>query len=138
MKRTLVDTDVLSLFLRNNRTVYENFARHQSLHGTIYLSIITYYETTKGLRARDAQRRLPAFVGFAQQCDIINLSLESVDRTAKIYAELRRSGQSLADADLLIAGVALANDLRLATRNHKHFGRIDGLQLIDWSETIET
>jgi tRNA(fMet)-specific endonuclease VapC len=35
--------------------------------------------------------------------------------------------------DLLIAGVAIANDLVLITHNQKHFGKIEELELKDWT-----
>jgi predicted nucleic acid-binding protein len=41
--------------------------------------------------------------------------------------------QALIDTDILVAGVALANGLELATHNTSHFGRIEGLQVQDWS-----
>jgi len=45
--------------------------------------------------------------------------------------ELRRSGTPLDAGDLLIAGVARANNLAIITRNVRHFSRIDGLALLD-------
>ncbi len=42
----------------------------------------------------------------------------------------------LDDIDLLIAGIALANHLVLVTRNTRHFERINGLELADWSQPI--
>ena len=37
------------------------------------------------------------------------------------------------DIDLLIAGVAMANNLVLITHNQKHFGKVQGLELADWT-----
>jgi len=36
--------------------------------------------------------------------------------------------------DLLIAGIAIENDMTLVTHNMKHFSRIPGLKLQDWIE----
>lgn len=52
----------------------------------------------------------------------------------RIYWELKRDGSLIDIPDLFIAGTAIANNLRLATYNEKHFGRIQGLDLILDSE----
>lgn len=51
---------------------------------------------------------------------------------ARIYKELRSSGQPIGVEDVLIAAVAVAltNGLRLATDNQRHFSRIAGLTLL--------
>ncbi|MCY7393688.1 MAG: type II toxin-antitoxin system VapC family toxin, partial [Leptolyngbyaceae cyanobacterium CAN_BIN12] len=46
---------------------------------------------------------------------------------------LRRKGSPIDDIDILIDGVAIANDLVLTTRNEQHFGRIEGLEIENWS-----
>lgn len=47
-------------------------------------------------------------------------------------ARLRKIGQSIADLDLLIASIALAEDAVLVTDNLKHFERITDLRLENW------
>jgi tRNA(fMet)-specific endonuclease VapC len=64
---------------------------------------------------------------------IISLTEESVKISTQIYADLRRKGTPVDDIDLLIAGVAIANNLVLITHNQKHFGKIKGLELEDWT-----
>jgi len=134
MKPTLVDTDILSLFFRKNRNVVAHFREYLKEYGQINLSIITYYEIVSGLKHKDARRQLGSFLEFAQRNVILPLTKRSVTISAERYADLRKQGQSVDDIDLLIAGVALANNLVLATRNRKHFGRIEGLEIADWSE----
>jgi tRNA(fMet)-specific endonuclease VapC len=46
---------------------------------------------------------------------------------------LREKGQPIDDIDLLIAGTAMANGLVVVTHNRKHFDRIMGLEIEDWS-----
>lgn len=53
--------------------------------------------------------------------------------SAEFYASLRRQGTPVDDIDLLIAGVALVNNLVLISHNQRHFSRIEGLELRDWS-----
>jgi len=39
----------------------------------------------------------------------------------------------LIDTDILISGIAIANDLVLVTNNEKHFQRVEGLQISNWA-----
>jgi tRNA(fMet)-specific endonuclease VapC len=96
-------------------------------------SLITYYEILSGLKHRDAQKQLDKFLEFSQGNQILLLTEESVTISAKIYADLRKQGTPLDDIDLLIAGVAIANNLVLITHNQKHFSKIEGLELEDWT-----
>ncbi len=56
----------------------------------------------------------------------------SGNEAARIYRELRQEGQLIGIRDILIAGIALAHNLDIATRNIKDFKRIKGLSL--WTE----
>lgn len=59
------------------------------------------------------------------------LDLNAAVRGGEVAATLRRQGQDIGFADCLQAGVCLRHDLPLATRNRKHFSRVEGLQLAD-------
>ena len=50
----------------------------------------------------------------------------------RIRADLHRAGELIGPNDLLIAAMALANDLVLVTHNVKEFGRVPGLRWEDW------
>ena len=52
----------------------------------------------------------------------------------RIRADLHRAGKLIGPNDLLIAAMALANDLVLVTHNVKEFGRVPGLRWEDWEE----
>ncbi|MDB9537446.1 hypothetical protein PN451_16690 [Dolichospermum planctonicum CS-1226] len=38
------------------------------------------------------------------------------------------------DIDILIAGIAIANDLIIVTNNIRDFGKIENLEIRDWSK----
>lgn len=52
--------------------------------------------------------------------------------SCKIYAALKKSGRLIDDIDILIAGVALSNNLVMVTDNTEHFERIEGLKIENW------
>lgn len=133
MKPCLLDTDILSLFFRNHPKVTENCNLYLQEYKKLSFSLITYYEILSGLKHRDAQKQLEKFLAFSKLNQIILLTEESVRKSAEIYADLRQQGTPVDDIDLLIAGVAIANNLVLVTHNQKHFGKIKKLKLRDWT-----
>lgn len=54
--------------------------------------------------------------------------------SAELYSSLRQSGNTVDDIDLLIAGVAIENELTLVTNNENHFGLIPGLKIENWKK----
>mgnify|MGYP001362423585 CR=1 FL=1 len=66
------------------------------------------------------------------------VSLPFDDQAAEVYgvirAQLAASGTPIGPNDLMIAAIALANDLTLVTNNRREFSRVEGLQIDDWEE----
>ena len=66
MTPALVDTDILSFFLRGDSNVVTAFERYLAEHEGINISIITYYEILSGLRYRHARRQLDDFLELGE------------------------------------------------------------------------
>ena len=64
MKPAMLDTDILSEFLRGHQKVIANVDDYLKEHGFINLSIITYYEIFNGLLYKDAKKQLAKFEEF--------------------------------------------------------------------------
>ena len=47
---------------------------------------------------------------------------------------LRERGKLIDEFDMVIAGQAIDNGLTVITENVKHFNRIDGLKIENWTE----
>lgn len=132
MKLSILDTDILSEFLRGHAKVIEKVEEHVEKFGFVSLSIITYYEILNGLLYKDAKKQLTKFEGFVELNNIIPLTLIEAKIAAAIQADLRRKGREIGHTDTLIAGVALANEMQLITNNTDHFKRIKGLEIDNW------
>ena len=132
MKPSLVDTDILSEFLRGNLKFVENANKYLQTYNSINLSIITYYEILNGLLYKNAKNQLKKFTDFVDLNKVFSLTMRATRISAEIYADLRKQGKPIGHTDSLIAGIALANDLQLVTNNTEHFRRVKGLELTNW------
>lgn len=130
----MLDTDVLSEFLRGHPKVIEKVDEHLKAHGVINISIITYYEILNGLLYKDAKKQLLKFEAFTRLNRIIPLTRPMAKKAAEIQAALRKKGAEIGHTDTLIAGIALTSGLQLITNNTDHFNRIKGLDIANWTK----
>ena len=108
MRPVLIDTDILSYYLKGNKIVFEHFQDYLSHYDTINISVITYYEILSGLIFKDAIGQLRSFENFCTVVTIINLTKDSIKKSADIYSVQRKKGQAIDDIDILIAGTAMS------------------------------
>jgi tRNA(fMet)-specific endonuclease VapC len=134
MKKALIDTDTLSYFFRSHPKVVAKIESYLGEHGFISISVVTYYEVLNGLYYKDAKKQLERLEEFLSFNKVLLLSKEIAQKSAEIFAELRKNGQVIGHNDVLIAGTAIFNDMALITNNVNHFGRISGLVMDNWSE----
>ena len=133
MKPSMLDTDILSEFLRGNLKVIAKVDEHLKEYGFISLSIITYYEILNGLLYKDARKQLSKFEEFVELNKVIPLTLPMAKNAATIQADLRKKGTEIGHTDTLIAGIAITSELQLVTNNTDHFIRIKGLEIANWT-----
>lgn len=136
MKPSLIDTDIISFFLRHQENVRSNFEKYLKEYTIINISILTYYEIISGLKYKDAQKQLNSFLRLASFSTVLPLTEDSVENSADIYSYLCKKSELIEDIDILIAGIAISNNLVLVTKNTSHFDRIKGLAIEDWSTSL--
>ncbi|MGH9528320.1 MAG: type II toxin-antitoxin system VapC family toxin [Terriglobales bacterium] len=122
----LADTDVLIDFLAGVQPSSDQVMQYVQ-SDRLQTSAVTCFELLTGAqegKRGDSIRRLVSAV------PVLSLDRESAARAAIVRQRAARNGYSIGMADSLIAGIALANDLPLLTRNRKHFEMIEGLRLI--------
>lgn len=134
LSKLLLDTDILSLYLRKSPKVVIEAQKYLRQHSAFTFSAITRFEVLRGMKVKAATGQLQFFDLFCQRNEIVELTDPIVTRAADIYANLYRRGQLVGDADILIAATALENNLPIATNNESHFNRISGLQVVNWNK----
>ena len=132
MNRALIDTDILSYYFKGDSIVVDNFKKYLGEFDIIEISLITYYEIMSGLLYKNALKQLEIFNEFVSENIVIALTEESCKISSEIYSKLRINGELIDDVDLLIAGIAIENEMTLVTNNENHFGRIQGLKIENW------
>lgn len=80
-------------------------------------------------------KQLTSFLEFVSYNTVLPLTTDSTTISGDIYAKLRKKGTPVDDIDILIAGIAITNDLVLVTNNHRDFEKIEGLEIVDWSQS---
>jgi tRNA(fMet)-specific endonuclease VapC len=134
MNRALIDTDIISYYFKGDPDVVRNFELYLNHFDLVEISLISYYEVISGLLAKNALKQLAVFEDFISENFVLLLTEKSVKISAELYATLRQSGTPIDDIDLLIAGVAIENEMTLVTNNESHFGRIPGLKIENWKK----
>jgi len=130
----LLDTDTCIYWLNGRQSVRERLLAVG--WGEIRICVITaaelYYGAYNSNRVTENLTRAEQFI---QNLPVIPLNDNALRRFGELKAELRRIGQPIAEFDLLIASVALAENYILVTNNTRHYERISGLQLENWAFT---
>jgi predicted nucleic acid-binding protein len=111
----LLDTDIVIELLRERK------------HETGAISIITLIELLRGL---EATKRTKVKQLLEESFTIENLDNQTIETYCTLYQNLKKQGETLPDADLLIAATAIAQNMTLKTRD-EHFKRLtkNGLKL---------
>ena len=126
-KIVLVDTSILIDFYRKTDKTNSVWVGLIRAGYDCSISAITKYEIYSGAT--------PSQLGFWNKIllaiTIIPFDEETVNTAVDINAKLKRKRKQLDLADLFIAATAVARNLPIATLNRKHFGRVDGLTIIE-------
>ena len=101
----------------------------------IAISTITVAELEYGVcnssRSVEAQT---ALLEIILPFTILDFSYNAASVYGRIRKELKAKEQPISDMDMLIASVAMANELIVATNNEKEFRRISGLKIENWKD----
>lgn len=99
-----------------------------------YVSEITILELTYGaLNSQQIEKHRDEVVKIEELYSIVPI-YAAKEHFALEKTRLRRAGNLIPDFDLLIGCSSVANDMIMVTRNVEHLGRIDGIQIEDWTK----
>ena len=127
-----LDTNIISYYLAADAKVKEKVVETIYKDGGISTTQINVYEILRGLRWRNNKRKEELFKNLLKDVYVFMLDDKAIDIASSIYADLRKSGKTIEDTDVLIAAITIRNDGILVSNNTKHYEGIEQLKLINW------
>jgi len=138
----LLDTDMLSELSRGNATVSALAQTYLRAFGRLTISSVTVFERLRGYQqaisaGKPFHRQLQAFESLVQNSVVLPFDQAAAAVSASIWAACTPA-QRQQLGDILIAGIAVARQIPLATRNRRDFEALSkssevDLRLVDWT-----
>lgn len=120
----VADTDVLIDSLRGRGEAER--VSDALRKGILATTTITLFELLSGAAESSEKKKVEALLGALT---VLPFDVAAAEQAASARITLEREGRTIGAADLQIAGICLAHDLPLWTRNRSHFERVPGLAL---------
>lgn len=127
-----LDTDAVSELLRPRPAPSLIDRLHAVPASEQATTAITIGELRYGTEKSGRPELFTAIVTRLQRIRVFPFDTAAAIEYGNIRAELERVGTPLADPDLRIAAIAVANDLVVLTGNVRHFRRVPGLAVETW------
>ncbi|OGP82686.1 MAG: nucleic acid-binding protein [Deltaproteobacteria bacterium RBG_16_54_11] len=129
----LIDTDIIIYGIKGNSIVQGRFLQNEHIPKSI--SVITYGELLFGAKkSKNVEKNLAAVYRIKELFPICGIDKAVIETFSDIKAAMQKSGSPVDDMDLLIASTALTMNYTLVTSNEKHFRKIKGLRIENWSK----
>lgn len=136
MDKCIVDTDILSEYLRGKNEDVQDRARvYLEEHGRFTVSVVTMSEVVRGRHQANQPERATQFLEWANQsAAVLGFDVASAAKAGEIAGTMLKGGTPLAVADVIIAATAVVHEVVLVTGNTKHYERLApfGLRLENW------
>ena len=129
---TVIDTDAIIDFF-GNTAPGSNVVSELISRGEAVLTSVSVFELYAGI---EGKRRLDQIETLIQNLIILPLDIIEAALAGKIYTKLKLKGQLIGTHDILIAGICLANELPLYTKNIAHFSKIEHLRILSSEEIM--
>ncbi|HEY1425312.1 MAG TPA: PIN domain-containing protein [Caulobacteraceae bacterium] len=129
-----LDTNALiELINRENLAVRAAFEDAVERGEEMVVSVLASYEVRFGARFSGRRGEVAAAEELLAEFPIVTFTEADADGAANVRLALERIGQRIGAMDMLIAGQAVNRGWAVVTANVHEFGRVERLQVIDWT-----
>jgi tRNA(fMet)-specific endonuclease VapC len=124
----VLDTNIAIAFLSDDDSVRQHVAAAER----IILTTVVLGELFYGARHSDrAEQNLQRVEELAQNCEVLDVSIETARQYGIIKSELRRKGAPIPNNDIWIAALTQQYGAAIATRD-QHFDLVERLAIVRW------
>jgi len=124
----VLDSDILIYFLKGKKEIVDEVLSIPT--DELYTTRINYTELYYGAyNSSRVNQNLEKIEAFLKNFKILEFDENSSHIFAKLKARLKKEGNIIADMDLMIASIAIANKQELFTNNVRHFERVKELKV---------
>lgn len=129
----LIDTNIIIYSIKGDSIVHNHFLKNENIPKSI--SVITYGELLFGAKkSKNYEKNVAIVYRIKELFPIIDIDKAIIETFSELKINLQKAGSPIDDFDLLIASTALTMNSTLVTNNEKHFNRIKGLEIENWSK----
>ena len=129
----LIDTDTIIYCLKGNEVTKRKLELH--LNDPIKISVITLMELYYGAyKSQKIENNLAKIKALETSLEVLPANQEIVEIFGMLKSKLEKTGKSMDDFDLILASTALSHNLIIVTNNTKHFQRVEGLKIENWTK----
>ena len=129
----LLDTNTLIYAFRNAGAVRQRIAATPD--DAIALSTMNLFELEFGFsKSVDPTTQRGQLAELTTRFKVLDFDVDSARKAGQLKAFLQANGTPIGPYDLLIAGIALAHNRIVVTRNVREFSRVPGLRVDNWYE----
>ena len=127
----LLDTNTLIYLFKQQGQVAAHLQSHPARE--VFIPSVVLFELEYGVlrSTRPAQQRAGIDL-VLKAYGVVGMDYASAKAAACVKHTLEVVGTPIGPCDQLIAGIALANDMTLVTRNVREFERVPGLRVENW------
>ena|SRR5579859_5657913 len=137
----LLDTDHLSVLERSGAESQRLRRRLQTVSpDDVAATVVSYEEQTRGwlgfiAKARSSEEQVTAYSYLQRHLQVFcAIPLIAFDQAAAVIVQrLQKQRIRIGTMDLKIAGIAVAQDATLLSRNVTDFQKVPGLRVEDWT-----
>lgn len=128
----LLDTNACIKYLNGQSERIRQQLESKTPRDIVLCSVVKAELFYGAMKSANPERNLKRIYLFSNRFVSFPFDDKASEVYGRIRANLEKAGTPIGPNDLLIAAIALANNLTLVTHNTREFGRIENLKIEDW------